>query len=69
MRRALSDRGSEYKNETIEELFKLLNIQYKYSTAYHHQTLGAVERNHRSFNEYIRIYLSRGNPEWDTFLK
>lgn len=46
MRRALFDRDSEYKNESVKELFKLLNIQYNFSTAYHHQTLGVVERNH-----------------------
>lgn len=69
MRRAISDRGTEYKNETIEELFKLLNIEYKYSTAYHHQTVGTVERNHRNFNQYLRTYIQKDSPEWEDFIK
>lgn len=69
MRRVLSDRGTEYKNETVEELFKLLNIEYRYSTAFHHQTVGSIERSHRSFNEYIRTYMKKDNPDWEIFLK
>jgi hypothetical protein len=44
MRRVLSKRGTEYKNEIIDELFKLLKIEYTFSTAHHHQTLGEIER-------------------------
>lgn len=68
MKEIRSDMGTEYRNELISELCKLMNIEQITSTAYHHQTVGAVERNHRVFNEYIRSYLSNENDKWDTYL-
>lgn len=68
-RKILSDMGTEYKNQTIEELYKLLNVEYKTSTAYHHQTLGTIERSHRTFNEYVRSYISLDRSDWDEWLR
>lgn len=45
-----------------------MKIDKTKSTAYHHQTLGTVERNHRVFNEYIRAYLDSELDLWDTYL-
>lgn len=69
VRKILSDMGTEYKNQTIEELSKLLNMEYKTSTAYHHQTLGTIERSHRTFNEYVRSYISLDRSDWDEWLR
>lgn len=65
----LTDLGTEYKNQTIEELFKLLNITHKTSTAYHHETVGLIERNHRTLNEYLRAYLSDSKSDWDEYIR
>lgn len=62
-----TDLGTEYKNEIIKELSKLLNIQHNFSTAYHHETLGSIERTHRTFNEYLRSYSN--NDTWDIQLR
>lgn len=51
-----TDLGTEYKNEIIKRLNTMLNIQHNFSTAYHHESVGSIERNHRIFNEYIRAY-------------
>lgn len=64
-----SDLGTEFKNEIVRELCKFLKIELKFSTSYHHQTLGTVERNHRVFNEYIRAYIGENISDWDTYLK
>lgn len=64
-----SDFGTEFKNEIFSELCKFLSIENKFSTSYHHETLGTVERNHRVFNEYTRAYLNDNLNEWDTYLK
>lgn len=61
-----TDLGTEYRNEIIEELCKLCNIKHNFSTAYHHESLGSIERSHRVFNEYLRSYIN--NDEWDTQL-
>lgn len=63
-----TDRGTEYNNKLIGEICKLLDIEQKLSTAYHHETLGTIERNHRTLNEYIRIYVSN-IEEWDEYIQ
>lgn len=68
MKRIVSDMGTEYKNEVVTELCKLLKIEHLTSTAYHHQTVGTIERSHRTFNEYIRSYLSDSKMDWDEWL-
>lgn len=67
MKRLQSDMGTYYKNELIAEFCKLLNVKQDISTAYHHHSLGSVERNHRVFNEYIRSFLE-SMSSWDDYL-
>lgn len=69
MHTLISDQGTEFKNELLTELCKFLKIEIKFSTSYHHETVGTVERNHRVFNEYIRAYLNENLTDWDTYLK
>ena len=69
MRKVLTDRGTEYKNQTLQELFNMLDVKHAPSTAYHHQTVGSIERSHRTFNEYIRSYVSLERTDWDEWLK
>lgn len=69
MKQILTDLGSEYKNEVMSELCKLLKIEHRFSTAYRHETLGTIERNHRVFNEYVRAYISENMEQWEEFLK
>lgn len=69
MKTMLTDMGTEYKNSIFEELCQLLKVEHKTSTPYHHQTLGTVERSHRTFNEYVRSYISIDKSDWDEYLK
>lgn len=69
MKRILTDRGTEYKNQIIHELCQLLNINQVTSTAYHHETLGSIERNHRVLNEYLRAYINESYDNWEEYLK
>lgn len=64
-----SDRGTEYKNEIMNELCRMMKIEQRFSTAYHHQTVGVVERNHRNLNEFLRIYLSKDIENWEEYVK
>lgn len=63
-----TDRGTEYTSKIFGELCKLLDIKHNTSTAYHHETVGTIERNHRTLNEYIRIYVSNIN-EWNNYIQ
>jgi len=61
--------GTEYKNSFINDLCKYLKIENITSTAHHHQTVGTIERSHRTFNEYIRSYISVDKTDWDVWLQ
>lgn len=67
MKQLLSDMGTEFNNELVSEICQMMNIERKVSTAYHHQTVGTIERSHREFNKYFRIYLNENGENWDTF--
>lgn len=69
MKQILTDKGTEFLNSTMNELCALLNIQKHHSTAYHHETLGSIERNHRELNEYMRTYLNQPQTDWEELLK
>jgi len=58
MKMFIMDMGTEYKNSIINDLCKYLKIENITSTAHHHQTVGTIERSHRTFNEYICSYIS-----------
>lgn len=45
-----------------------LKVEHKISAAYHHQSVGSIERNHQEFNKYIRQYLSDNLQYWDEYL-
>lgn len=67
MKSIKSDMGTEFKNSVISEICKLFKIEHKISTAYHHETVGAIERSHRVLNEYLREFLDGKLDEWDVY--
>lgn len=68
MKVIISDKGTEYVNKLMNELTTNLSIEKRVSTAYHHETLGSIERNHRELNVYFRIYLGSEMFEWNKWL-
>lgn len=64
-----SDQGTEYKNEILTQICKLLQIKQTFSTAYHPQTIGSLERNHRCLNEYLRSFVNEHQTDWDDWLQ
>lgn len=62
-----TDQGTEYKG-IFDSVCDLLKIDHKCATAYHPQTLGALERNHRCLNEYLRIFINDVRDNWDEWL-
>lgn len=67
VREIRTDKGTEYNNEIMTELCKLLKIEHKTSTSYHHESVGSIERNHRTLNEYIRSYI-KDMSNWNEYL-
>ena len=68
MKTFISDLGTEYKNQILNEICAILKIEKLTSTAYHHETLGTIERNHRTLNAYLRSYISIDKSDWDEWL-
>lgn len=56
-----SDNGTEFKNEIIKNICDMLNISQRFTANYHHQSLGANERNHRVLNEFLLNLASENN--------
>lgn len=52
-----TDVCSEYTNSVIRKLCEFMKTDHRTSTAYHHQTVGTIERSHSNLNAYIRAYL------------
>lgn len=64
-----TDQGTEYNNEVLSQICKQLKIKQTFATAYHPQTIGALERNHRCLNEYLRCFVNEHQSDWDDWLK
>ena len=51
------------------ELYKILEIKQKMSTAFHLQTDGQTERLNREINTYLCIYISDCQQDWAKWIK
>jgi hypothetical protein len=67
-RSMLSDRGPQFVAEFMRELYRLLGITISSSTAYHPQSDGQTERVNQELEQYIRIFVSERQNDWDTLL-
>lgn len=63
-----TDQGTEYKNEIFDNISDMLQFTHSFSTPYHPQTIGNLERNHRCLNEYIRQFINESQSDWDDWL-
>ena len=54
----ISDHGSVFASNFLGELYKLLGIKRKVSTAFHPHTDGQMERQNRKINQYLRTYVN-----------
>jgi transposase InsO family protein len=63
-----TDRGTEFTSSTFKEVCKLLKIEKLQSTAYHHQSLGAIENMHKHLGAFLRIYCDEHADTWSHWL-
>ncbi|KAG7301395.1 hypothetical protein JYU34_014336 [Plutella xylostella] len=67
-REIASDRGTEFISATMKEVCKLLNITQLTSTAYHHESIGALENTHKTLNSYLRIQTDNEPRSWSSWI-
>lgn len=63
-----TDRGSEFTSTIFQEVCDLLQIKKNTSTAYHHQSIGALENTHKSLGAYLRIQTDNNPEHWSKWL-
>lgn len=64
-----SDRGTEFISSTMEEVCKLLQIEKIHSTAYHHESIGALENTHKHLAAFLRIQCDEHPETWSQWLQ
>jgi transposase InsO family protein len=63
----LTDQGTHLQNKLLDEFAKLFGINKYYTTAYHPQSNGSIERMHHTLTEYLRKYVEN-KTEWNTWV-
>ena len=63
----LSDRGTHFNNKIIKELTKKFEIKHLFSSPYHPQTNGLVERFNRTLCESLAKMVNKVE-EWDDYI-
>ena len=61
-----TDQGPQFMSEIMAGFAELFKIKQLRSSAYQPQSLGALERSHHTFVEYLRHYC--GKNDWDLWL-
>ena len=64
----MSNRGLQFASQVMKELYRIIKVDRKMSTAYHPQTDGETERVNQELEGYLRIF-GANNPEtWASHL-
>ena len=63
--RILTDNGTEFRNEQMDELCKQLNVQRVYSPVYTPEANGRLEAWHRFFKACVAKHIRGNVAEWD----
>jgi len=60
----VSDRGVQFAEGIIKEVNNLLDIQTKFSTAYHSQMDRQTERINQELEQYLRVFIDHRQEQW-----
>ena len=63
----LSYRGGQFTGKFFQNVFSILGIRNAYTSAYHPQTNGQVERFNRTILSALRSLFTEEGKDWDTF--
>ncbi|KAG8916674.1 hypothetical protein FRC01_002921 [Tulasnella sp. 417] len=66
--RTYSDRGPQFNSRWTRQTYERLQIEPRFSTAYHPQTDGQTERANQEIEQFLRLYTSHRQDDWDQYL-
>ena len=64
----ITDKGSQFISEAMQQTTTALGIQLKHATTKHAQTIGILERTHASLKESLKIMTGERRTMWHQFL-
>jgi hypothetical protein len=65
----LSDQGTHFKNQMIAKLMEKFKIEHLFSTPYHSQTNGLVERFNQTLSESLAKLAVNHIDNWDSYIR
>jgi len=66
--RILSDNGAQFRSELVDSLAKLCAYHHSFTTPYHPQTDGLVERMNKTIQTILSFFTSHKQDDWDDYL-
>ena len=66
-RSVLSDNGKQFTSRFVQSVCQLLGLSNAYTSAYHPQTNGLVERYNRTILNMLRCYVEEHQTDWDRY--
>ena len=64
----LSDNGSQFASKLFQTVCQRLGIDNRFTSAYHPQTNGQVERYNRTVLAMLRNYVNEHHDDWDRYI-
>lgn len=64
----LTDQGTNFTADLFKKTCQFLKIKQLWSTPYHPQTQGALERSHSTLKEYLRPYINENQDNWPRYV-
>lgn len=63
----LSDQGAQFRSDLVQAFCELTGSKQSFTTAYHPQTDGEVERFNQTLLQLLRAFVEDDQRNWDEF--
>lgn len=64
----LTDQGTNFTSDLFKKTCEFLKIKNLWSSPYHPQTQGALERSHSTLKEYLKSYINEEQTNWPRYV-
>ena len=64
----VTDQGTNFTSELFKKTCQFLKTKQLWSSPYHPQTQGALERSHSTLKEYLKSYVNEGQTDWPRYV-